>query len=62
MYNEPAVRLGREHRDLRARLTPEIERAQRAYRDHIPETVADRDRYFESELVNTLAGGDPSVL
>ena len=62
MYNEPAVRLGRERRDLRARLTAEIERAQRAYRDHIPETVADRDRYFESELVHTLADGDPSVL
>lgn len=62
LYNESEVRLGREHRDLRARLGGEIERARRAYADRIPETLADRDEYFEAELVNTLAGGDASAL
>ena len=62
LYNEPAVRLGREHRDLRRRLGGEIERAQRAYRDRIPATLTARDQYFETELVATLADGDASIL
>ena len=62
LYNESEVRLGREHRDLRARLGGQIERARRAYVERIPETLPDRDRYFESELVDTLAGGDASAL
>jgi hypothetical protein len=62
LYHEGDVRLGRERRDLRQRLGSEIDRAARAYRDRIPETLAGRDRYFESELVNTLADGDASAL
>ena len=62
LYNEPAVREGRERRDLRQRLADGIERARRAYYARIPETVASRDRYFEAELVNILADGDPSRL
>lgn len=62
LYNEPAVRLGRENRDLRARLAAEIARAQRTYLERVPATVAARDAYFETELVQTLAGGDPSTL
>ncbi|HUF23876.1 MAG TPA: GAF domain-containing protein [Vicinamibacterales bacterium] len=62
LYHEGDVRLGREHRDLRRRLGSEIDRAAHAYRERIPETLAGRDQYFESELVNTLADGDVSIL
>lgn len=62
LYNEPAVKLGRERRDLRTRLHDQISRAHRTYLERIPESVAARDQYFETELVQTLAGGDPSTL
>lgn len=62
LYNEPAVKLGRERRDLGSRLRDEIARARRTYLERIPASVASRDRYFETELVQTLAGGDPSIL
>lgn len=62
LYHEADVRLGRQHRDLRRRLGSEIDRAAHAYRDRIPETLPGRDQYFESELVNTLAEGDASIL
>jgi hypothetical protein len=62
LYHEGDVRLGRQHRDLRRRLGSEIDRAAGAYRDRIPETLPGRDQYFESELVNTLADGDASIL
>lgn len=62
LYHEGDVRLGRQHRDLRRRLGSEIDRAAHAYRARIPETLPGRDEYFESELVNTLADGDASIL
>lgn len=62
LYNESAVRLGRENRDLRTRLRAEIDRAHRTYLERVPATVAARDAYFETELVQTLAGGDSSTL
>ena len=62
LYNEPAVKLGREHKDLRSRLREEIKDAHRTYLERVPETVAARDVYFETELLQTLAGGDPSAL
>jgi hypothetical protein len=62
LYNEPAVRLGREHRDLLERLGSEITRARRLYEQRVPASVAARDQYFDQELVQTLAGGDPVLL
>jgi hypothetical protein len=62
LYNEPAVRLGRERKDLRTRLHDEIERAHRVYLERIPDTIHGRDVYFERELLHTLAGGDASAL
>lgn len=62
LYNEASVREGRAQKDLRRRLGTEIDRAERAYRERIPETVPDRDQYFETELVATLADGDASIL
>ena len=62
LYNEAAVREGRAHRDLQRRLATEIERARRVYDERVPTTVPDRARYFHQELVQILAGGDPSLL
>lgn len=62
LYNEPGVHEGRGRRDLLQRLGPEIERARRLYEERVPASVAGRTEYFQRELVQTLAGGDPSLL
>jgi hypothetical protein len=62
LYNEAAVRAGREKRDLLARLGPEIERARRLYEERVPTTIGARSHYFQQELVQTLADGDPALL
>lgn len=62
LYNEAAVRAGREHRDLLQRLAPEIDRARRLFEERVPSSVAARASYFQQELVQTLAGGDATVL
>jgi hypothetical protein len=62
LYNESAVRLGREKRDLLSRLQPEVERARRLYEQRVPPTVAKRELYFDQELCQTLADGDTSLL
>jgi hypothetical protein len=62
LYNEAAVRTGREHRDLLQRLGAEIDRAQRLYEERVPAAVGGRHVYFQQELVQTLADGDPALL
>lgn len=62
LYNEGAVRVGREKRDLLHRLRAEIERAQRLYEERVPPSVSGRGSLFQQELVNTLAGGDAALL
>jgi hypothetical protein len=62
LYNESAVRLGRQHRDLFNRLRPEIDRARRLYEQRVPAHVPSRGTYFDDELVQTLADGDPALL
>lgn len=62
LYNESAVRVGREKRDLLIRLGPEVDRARRLYEERVPTTVAARALYFEQELRQTLADGDASLL
>jgi hypothetical protein len=62
LYNEAAVRAGRQQRDLLQRLRPEIDRAQRLYEERIPAAVGSRHLYFQQELVQTLADGDPGLL
>jgi len=62
MYNEGAVRVGREQRDLRRRLRAEIERAQRLYEERVPADLNARQTYFQQELVQTLADGDAALL
>jgi len=62
LYNEAAVRVGRENRDLLYRLRPEIERARRLYQERVPVGVSPQDSYFQQELVHTLADGDAALL
>jgi hypothetical protein len=62
LYNEAAVRAGRENRDLLTRLAPEIERARRLYDERVPLDPATRRDVFDQEIVRTLADGDASVL
>ena len=62
LYNEPAVRVGRQNRDLLARLAPEIDRARKLYEQRIAPSVAARSRLFQQELVQTLADGDATLL
>jgi hypothetical protein len=62
LYNETEVQEGRSRRDLLARLGPEIDRARRLYEERVPAVVAERSGYFQQELIQTLAGGDPSLL
>ena len=62
LYNEAAVRAGREQRDLLRRLGPEIERARRLYEERVSPRLTARTSYFHQELVQTLADGDPGLL
>ena len=62
LYNESAVRVGRQKRDLLERLRAEIDRARHLYDDRVPPAVRARRDYFDEELVQTLADGNPSLL
>ena len=62
LYNEAAVRVGRENRDLLYRLRPEIERARRLYEERVPAGSGPQSTYFQQELVHTLADGDAALL
>jgi hypothetical protein len=62
LYNEAAVRTGREKRDLLNRLAPEIDRARRLYEERVSPAVGARAAYFQQELVHTLADGDSALL
>jgi chromosome segregation ATPase len=62
LYNESAVRMGRERKDLLLRLEPEIERARRLYAERVAPSVHGRDALFDQELSQTLADGDHSLL
>jgi hypothetical protein len=62
LYNEAAVLAGRSHGDLIDRLGSEIERARRLYDERVPASVPGRVDFFQQELVQILAGGDPSLL
>jgi len=62
LYNETAVRLGREKRDLLARLKPEIDRARKLYEQRISSSIDSRGALFQQELIQTLADGDAALL
>jgi chemotaxis protein histidine kinase CheA len=62
LYNEAAVHIGRQKRDLLARLKPEIDRARKLYSQRISPAVDSHGALFQQELVQTLADGDASLL
>lgn len=62
LFHEPAVTEGRRHRNLLARLAPEIEKAREAYNEQVPAAVRTHTDYFQQELIRTLAGGDATLL
>jgi hypothetical protein len=62
LFHEPEVNEGRRHRNLLARLAPEIEKAREAYNERVPAGVRAHTDYFHQELIKTLAGGDPALL
>jgi hypothetical protein len=62
LYHEPAIRAGRQQRDLLQRLRPEIDRARRLYEARVPPAIGPRATYFQQELVQTLADGDAALL
>ncbi|MEO7135538.1 MAG: hypothetical protein ABI024_15120 [Vicinamibacterales bacterium] len=62
LFHEPAVNEGRRHRNLLARLAPEIAKARQAYNDRVPPGVRSQTDYFHQELIHTLAGGDATLL
>ena len=62
LFHEPAVSEGRRHRNLLARLAPEIEKARQAYHEQVPAVVRTHTDYFQQELIRTLAGGDATLL
>ena len=62
LYNENAVRSGREHRDLASRLGVEISRARAAFAERMPADMPSTGAVFAEELVRTLADGDDSLM
>ncbi len=62
LYNEGAVREGREHGNLYFRLREDIERGRRLYEERVPADVRGDGDYYYDELVAVLAGGRPEAL
>lgn len=61
-YNEAAVRVGRQKGDLLERRRTEIARARKLFDERVPPGSASMHAIFDDELVQTLAGGDASLL
>jgi GAF domain-containing protein len=62
LYHGDSVAAGRRDRDLAIRLGGEISRARALYEQRVPSHVLQRARYFDDELVRTLAQGDATLL
>jgi hypothetical protein len=61
LYHDHEVVQGRLERDLYRRLREPIERSRRMYEERVADRELERD-YFEEQLVEVLAGGDPEAL
>jgi hypothetical protein len=62
LYNEHAVREGREQGNLYKRLKEEIDLSRRLYEQRIPEGVRAGSDFLHEELVRILADGRPEAL
>ena len=62
LYNEEQIEEGRRNRDIYQRVREDIERSRQIYEERVDERVARSTDYFQDELVEILAGGDPSAL
>ena len=62
LYNEDAVRAGREHRDLAHRLRAEIARARELFAERTPADLPLAEALFTEQLVRTLADGDAGLM
>jgi hypothetical protein len=62
LYNERAVREGREQGNLYKRLKDEIDLSRQMYEQRIPEAVRADSDFLHEELVRILAGGRPDAL
>jgi hypothetical protein len=61
LYNEEAVMLGRQHRDLARRLNEDLERGRDSFRRRFPDLGEDGLELLQEAYVQVLAAGDPSL-
>jgi hypothetical protein len=62
LYHEPLLEQAKRDRNVLRKLRPQIERAQQLYAERVPADLRSRTKYFEQELVRTLADGDSGLL
>jgi len=62
LYNEPAVREGRERGNLYGLLAEDIDRGRRLYEERVPEEVRAGHDFYREELVEVLAEGRREAL
>jgi hypothetical protein len=62
LYNEQAVMLGRQHRDLARRLGEDLERGRDSFRRRFPDLGDEGMSLLQDAYVQVLAAGDPSLL
>jgi hypothetical protein len=62
LYNEEAVMLGRQHRDLVRRLGDDLERGRDSFRRRFPDLGDEGLTLLQEAYVQVLAAGDPSLL
>jgi hypothetical protein len=62
LYHETLLEEAKRDRNVLRKLRPQIERAQQLYAERVPAELRSRTKYFEQELVRTLADGDPGLL
>ena len=62
LYNEEAVVLGRQHRDLARRLGEDLERGRDSFRRRFPDLGDEGMTLLQEAYIQVLAAGDPSLL
>ena len=62
LYNQAKVAEGRKHKDLYDRLKEDLDKSRATYQRRYGNTAASSGDYFNSEVVRSLAGDDPSVM